>query len=338
MKVIMVTGGAGFIGSNFIKYFLEADNEAIIINYDSLTYAGNRDNVKGLDGLRRYYFTQGDICSSSQVKKIIQECGPEYVINFAAESHVDRSIANPMIFGQSNVIGTLNLLECFREYWHNGSNDGFENTKRFLQISTDEVYGSLDIMDDPVTEKANIRPNSPYSASKAAADLMARAYARTYRFPVLVTRCCNNYGPYQNQEKFIPACISKALNNEPIAIYGDGSNIREWIHVRDHCTAIARILFSGEPGEVYNIGSGEEVSNREMAAMILRQLGKPEDAVVKVVDRPGHDWRYALDSSKMRVKLGWGCQYRLEEGIRDTVRWYQENLTVGTHPTDVERL
>lgn len=325
MKVIMVTGGAGFIGSNFIKYFLEADNDAIIINYDKLTYAGNRDNVKELDGLRRYYFTEGDICSSSQVKKIIRECGPDYVVNFAAESHVDRSIADPMIFGQSNVMGTLNLLECFREFWSNKGCDSIDNTRRFLQISTDEVYGSLNMTDDPFTEESNIRPNSPYSASKAAADHMARAYARTYGFPVLITRCCNNYGPHQYQEKFIPACISKALNDEPVAIYGDGSNIREWIHVLDHSTAIASVLFSGEPGEVYNIGSGEEISNMAMAAMILRQLGKPETAAVRVTDRPGHDWRYALDSSKIKAKLGWQCKYSLEEGIRDTVKWYQEN-------------
>ncbi|UWG98289.1 dTDP-glucose 4,6-dehydratase [Dehalobacter sp. DCM] len=324
MRVILVTGGAGFIGCNFIKYFLEADNEAIIINYDKLTYAGDYTHIKDLEGHGRYYFVRGDI-ATSQVKKIIRECDPDYVVNFAAESHVDRSISDPMIFGQSNIMGTLNLLECLREFWSIEGKGTIPREKRFLQISTDEVYGSLCFADDPVTEESHIQPNSPYSASKAAADLLVRAYARTYQFPVLITRCCNNYGPYQNEEKFIPACIKRALNNEPLAIYGDGSNIREWIHVRDHCTAIAKVLFSGELGEVYNVGSGEEVSNSAMAAMILRQLGKPEDAVIKVADRPGHDWRYALNSNKVKTKLGWECQYGLEEGIRDTVQWYREN-------------
>lgn len=321
MKVLMVTGGAGFIGSNFIKYFLQTNNHDIVINYDKLTYAANIENIKELDGNPRYYFTQGDICNAEQVNKILSECDPDYVINFAAESHVDRSISDPLVFGQTNMMGTLNLLQCLKKHWDNTN----YISKRFLQVSTDEVYGSIDNVDDYSTEESNLRPNSPYSASKAGADLMARAFAKTYGFPVIVTRCCNNYGPNQNKEKFIPACIARALNDKPITIYGEGTNRREWIHVLDHCAAVAKILLNGDPGEVYNIGSGQEVSNNEMAEKILKYLGKRSDAIIKVTDRPGHDWRYALDCSKIRNKLNWKCSYDLNDGIIDTIRWYQYN-------------
>lgn len=323
MKVIMVTGGAGFIGSNFIKYFINMDNDFIVINYDNLTYAGNINNIKELEGNSRYHFVKGDICDAEQVNRVIKECEPDYVINFAAESHVDRSINDPLLFGKTNVMGTMNLLECLRNYWPKNHYD----SKMFLQVSTDEVYGSLDNDFEYFSEGTNLRPNSPYSAAKAGADLMARAYFKTYGFPVIVTRCCNNYGPYQNKEKFIPSCILKALKNEPISIYGDGTNIREWIHVTDHCAAVAQILLEGQSGEVYNIGSGEEVSNLEMAKIILRSLGKQTDALVRVADRPGHDWRYALDCKKINFKLGWSCSYRLNEGILDTIKWYKDNLT-----------
>ena len=322
MKVILVTGGAGFIGSNFLKYFLQRYKDYLVINYDKLTYAGNLLNIRELEGSPNYYFEQGDICDSIYVNEMIKKYDPDYVINFAAESHVDRSIDNPLLFGQTNVMGTMNLLECLRKKWEKVD---FVH-RRFLQISTDEVYGSIDNDRDLFSEESNLMPNSPYSASKAGADLLVRAYSRTYGLPVIITRCCNNYGYNQNKEKFIPTCIFKALNNQPIPIYGDGTNRREWIHVLDHCAAIAKALFLGKTGEVYNIGSGEEVSNIEMAKMILRHLDKDSNALINVSDRPGHDWRYALDSFKIQNELDWSCSFRLREGIADTIKWYEDNL------------
>jgi dTDP-glucose 4,6-dehydratase len=227
------------------------------------------------------------------------------------------------VFGQTNFIGTLNLLQCAYKFW---GGSGFAD-KRFLQVSTDEVYGSIENDHDLFREESNLMPNSPYSASKAGADLMVRAFSKTYGFPAVVTRSCNNYGQYQHREKFIPTCIAKALNDEPIPIYGDGTNVREWIHVLDHCSAVAKALFYGLPGEVYNIGSGEEVSNLEMARMILGFLGKPEDLVINVDDRPGHDRRYALDSSKIKTRLNWCRRYKLGEGIKETIEWYKNNMT-----------
>ncbi|AHF10645.1 MULTISPECIES: dTDP-glucose 4,6-dehydratase [Dehalobacter] len=321
MRVLMVTGGAGFIGSNFIKYILQRNQDVIVINFDKLTYAGKVENLQDLAAHPRYYFTQGDISTAKEVKRILQECDPDDVINFAAESHVDRSITDPLVFGRSNLMGTLTLLHCFKEHWEK---NGFTG-KRFIQVSTDEVYGSLDNEAEQFSEHSMIRPNSPYSASKAAADLMARSFARTYGFPVIVTRCCNNYGPNQDKEKFIPHSIIQVLQNMPLTVYGDGSHKREWIHVLDHCAALAEILSDGEPGEVYNIGSGEETSNLEMARTILNMLGKPVDALVQVADRAGHDWRYALDSTKLKTKLGWQCRYHLNEGIGDTIQWYRDN-------------
>lgn len=320
MKVIMVTGGAGFIGSNFIRYWLETFNDDIVINYDKLTYAGNLANVKELDQNPRYYFSKGDICDRREVNKILAEFKPDFVINFAAESHVDRSIDDPMLFERTNVGGTLTLLQSLKDFWQDDS-----KTKRFLQVSTDEVYGSLPTLQGTFSEDSNLKPNSPYSASKAGADMMVRAFVQTYGFPAMITRCCNNYGSFQHQEKFVPTCIIKALNNEPIPIYGDGTNVREWIHVWDHCAALATVLMQGEPGEVYNIGSGEEVSNMEMAKLILEILGRSADGVLKVADRPGHDWRYALDSGKIQNKLGWKCRYSLKDGIKETIGWYQNN-------------
>ncbi len=320
MKVIMVTGGAGFIGSNFIRYWLQTFNDYIVINYDNLTYAGNLANVQELNQDPRYYFTKGDICDAREVNKILAEFKPDYVINFAAESHVDRSIHDPLLFERTNVGGTLTLLQSLKNFWQEDI-----KTKRFLQVSTDEVYGSLPTRQGIFSEDSGLKPNSPYSASKAGADLMVRAFVQTYGFPAIITRCCNNYGPFQHPEKFVPTCITKALNKEPIPIYGDGTNVREWIHVRDHCTALANVLRQGEAGEVYNIGSGEEISNLEMAEIILGILGRPADGVLKVADRPGHDWRYALDSGKIQNKLGWQCGYSLQDGIKETIRWYQEN-------------
>jgi len=321
MKVILVTGGAGFIGSNFIKYFLETQKDFIVINYDKLTYAGNLENLKEIEDNPQYSFVKGDICDAKKIKKVLKKYNPDYIINFAAESHVDRSIDGPLVFVQSNVMGTLNLLQCVHNFW---SKDSY-NEKRFLQVSTDEVYGSIENDTDYFTENSNLLPNSPYSATKAGADLLVRAFFVTYGLPAITTRCCNNYGGYQYREKFIPTCIAKAINDEPIPIYGDGLNVREWIHVLDHCAAIVKALFSGIPGEIYNIGSGEEVSNIEMAKIILTALGKPQDAIKKVSDRLGHDKRYALDSSKAKNELSWSCNYKLNDGIAQTIFWYMEN-------------
>ncbi len=321
MKVLLVTGGAGFIGSNFIKYFMNAYKDFVVVNYDKLTYAGNLENLKEVAELPNYHFVKGDICDSIQFNKTLHEYNPDYIINFAAESHVDRSISDPLIFGQTNLIGTLNILECTHNFW---SKNNYAQ-KRLLQISTDEVYGSLENNTGFFTESSDLLPNSPYSASKAGADLLVRSFYKTYGLPVIITRCCNNYGPNQYKEKFIPTCISKALNNEPIPIYGNGSNVREWIHVSDHSEAIIKALFSGSAGEVYNIGSGEEVSNTDMARMILDILGKSQGSYIYVSDRLGHDNRYAIDSTKAKNELGFSSKYKLKEGLLETVLWYKEN-------------
>ncbi len=321
MKTVLITGGAGFIGSNFIHSFLQNHEEYRVINYDNLTYAGNLENLKAISANPRYVFIKGNICDREKVNEVLMQYSPDCIIHFAAESHVDRSIDNPLEFGETNVLGTLSLLHCAHTLW---SKKGYEG-HRFIQVSTDEVYGSLETLDELFTEQTNLQPNSPYSASKAGADLLARAFYKTYGFPVITTRCCNNYGPYQYKEKFIPTCITKALSGQPIPIYGQGTNIREWIHVSDHNSAIEKILFEGRLGEVYNIGSGEETTNLEMAAMILEILGKPQDSIIKVNDRLGHDLRYALDSSKLRSDLRWECKHSLYEGIESTVKWYLNN-------------
>lgn len=321
MKVLLVTGGAGFIGSNFIKFFMNTHKDFIVVNYDKLTYAGNLENLRDVEKLPGYHFVHGDICNREQFLKTLSEYNPDYVINFAAESHVDRSIDGPSIFGQTNFLGTLNLLECIQSFWSKTNYNG----KRFLQISTDEVYGSIDNDKDFFTENSYLLPNSPYSATKAGADLLVRSYVKTYGLPVVITRCCNNYGPYQYREKFIPTCISKALKDQPIPIYGDGTNVREWIHVSDHCTAIVKALFFGIPGEIYNIGSGEEVSNINMAQRILNILGKSQDSIIKVSDRPGHDKRYAVSSLKSQKELDWSCSNNLDAGMLETVLWYKDN-------------
>lgn len=320
MRVLLVTGGAGFIGSFFLRYFLETNKDFIVVNYDKLTYAGNLNNLKEIEMLPAYRFVNGDICDREKFKRTLKEYNPDYIVNFAAESHVDRSISGPSVFGQTNFMGTLNLLQCVNDFWGSSCTD-----KRFLQVSTDEVYGSIENDSDSFIEDSNLMPNSPYSASKAGADMMARAFSKTYGLPVITTRCCNNYGPYQNREKYIPTCIIKALNDELIPVYGDGTNIREWIHVSDHCCAVIKALFYGTPGAIYNIGSGEEVSNIDMARIVLSKLGKPADAIIKVNDRLGHDRRYALNSNKIKNQLGWACSYKLEEGIKETIEWYKNN-------------
>ncbi|ATW26961.1 dTDP-glucose 4,6-dehydratase [Candidatus Formimonas warabiya] len=322
MKILLVTGGAGFIGSNFIRYFLKTCKDVIVVNYDKLTYAGNLNNLSIIDEDPRYYFVKGDICDQELVQQVLNEYDPDYIINFAAESHVDRSIDGPTVFAETNVLGTLNLLECARNYWMKDSQAG---SRRFVQISTDEVYGSIENDWDCFTENSLYLPNSPYSASKAGADLLARAFYKTFGFPAIVTRCCNNYGSHQHKEKFIPTCIIQGLKNKPIPLYGDGTNVREWIHVMDHCAAITHALFYGAPGEIYNIGSGEELSNLSLARLILENLGKGPELIRKVNDRPGHDKRYALDSSKAHHDLKWSCTYQFKQGIAETVQWYRNN-------------
>lgn len=312
---MLVTGGMGFIGSNFIRHMLtrEDKDEWFIINLDALTYAGNPENLKPFAHHPRYRFVHGDILDAPLVKRLMAE-GVEAVVHFAAESHVDRSIADPQLFLKTNVLGTHTLL-------HEALQSG---VRRFLHISTDEVYGSLGAKGS-FTERTAARPNSPYSASKAASDFIARAYAKTYGLPVIISRCSNNYGPYQHPEKLIPKAILHALAGKPIPLYGDGSNIRDWLHVQDHCAAISLILDKGVPGEVYNVGGNNECTNREIAVMILRELGLPETGIAYVADRPGHDRRYAINARKLRKDTGWKPAITLEEGLRRTIAWYRDN-------------
>ena len=321
MRIILVTGGAGFIGSNFIRYFLTRNKNFILINMDKLTYAGNLKSLKEINDSPRHHFIHGDICNYELVNYVMRKYRPEIIINFAAESHVDRSISNPSIFAETNIMGTLTLMESARHIW---SKQGYRGCK-FLQVSTDEVYGSIENNIDYFSEESCIQPNSPYSASKAGADLMVRAFSRSFGIPAIISRCCNNYGPYQNREKFIPKSITCALRNEPVPIYGDGKNIREWIHVLDHCSALTRIIFYGKPGEVYNIGTGDELDNMELAQKILAVLGKPQDMIRYVIDRPGHDFRYALSSRKIKNGLGWSPKISFEEGLHQTIKWYKDN-------------
>jgi dTDP-glucose 4,6-dehydratase len=310
---ILVTGGAGFIGSNFIRYLLNHHPAYTIINIDKLTYAGNLDNLKDVEGNHRYFFVRGDIADSECVTKIIDD-GVDAIVNFAAESHVDRSIEDASIFLKTNVLGTQVLLEAGRR----------KGIKRFIQVSTDEVYGSLG-PEGSFTEDSPLKPNSPYAASKTAADLLVRAYHKTFGFPGIITRCSNNYGPYQFPEKLIPLFITNALAQEPLPLYGDGLNIRDWIQVEDHCRAIDLILHQGEIGEIYNIGGGAEKTNLELTRIILKKLNQPETLIRYVKDRPGHDRRYAIDPGKLKRELGWKPLYTFERGIEETIRWYGEN-------------
>ena len=313
MKVL-VTGGCGFIGSNFIHYFLKKYPEYSLINVDKLTYAGNLKNLSGLPDSPRYTFIRGDIADSLRMEDVVRQ-GVDAVINFAAESHVDRSIEAPGDFMKTNVFGTFVLLEAIRK----GSS---KRSIRFLQVSTDEVYGSLGER-GAFTEETPLAPNSPYSASKASADLMVRAYHRTFGLPTLITRCSNNYGPYQFPEKLIPLIISNAVEGKELPVYGDGLQVRDWIHVEDHCRGLDVVLHRGRPGEVYNIGGQSEKSNLSVIKTILDHLGKPHSLIRFVKDRPGHDRRYAIDFSKIEKTLGWGPSVSFEEGIRQTIAWYQ---------------
>jgi dTDP-glucose 4,6-dehydratase len=314
---ILVTGGAGFIGSNFIHYMMEKHPDYRIICLDKLTYAGNLRNLESVLNIENFRFIKGDICDRELVYKVFEEEKPDVVVNFAAESHVDRSIEDPEIFLKTNVIGTQVLMDACRKY----------GIKRFHQVSTDEVYGDLplDRPDLKFTEKSPLKPSSPYSASKASADLLVMAYHRTYGLPVTISRCSNNYGPYQFPEKLIPLMIINAIHDRPLPVYGDGKNVRDWIHVKDHCEAIDLIIHEGKEGEIYNIGGENERSNIEVVKMILKELSKPESLIKFVKDRPGHDRRYALDITKMKEEFDWSPKISFEEGLRSTIKWYLEN-------------
>jgi dTDP-glucose 4,6-dehydratase len=313
---ILITGGAGFIGSNFIHFALEKRTEDRIVNLDKLTYAGNLANLDRVKDHPRYSFVKADICDREAVERIAKEFRIEAIINFAAESHVDRSILGSAEFIRTNVSGTQVLLDAAKKF----------AMKRFLQVSTDEVYGSLG--DEGLfTEQTPLHPNSPYSASKAAADLLALAYHHTFSLPVVITRCSNNYGPYQFPEKLIPLMIANALSDKPLPVYGDGRNVRDWLHVMDHCSAIDTAFHKGQVGEVYNIGGNNEWKNIDIVKLVLKLLKKPESLITFVLDRLGHDRRYAIDSSRIQRELGWKPSYTFERGIQETVEWYVANRT-----------
>lgn len=348
--MILVTGGAGFIGSNFVLDWLEKLDEPVI-NLDKLTYAGNLDNLKTVADNKKHIFVKGDIGDFELVSKLLAEHKPRAVLNFAAESHVDRSIHGPEDFIQTNVVGTFHLLEAVRAYW-SGLEDDEKAAFKFLHVSTDEVYGTLEKNDPPFNERNRYEPNSPYSASKAASDHLVRAYHHTYGLPVLTTNCSNNYGPYHFPEKLIPLVIHNALNGKPLPIYGDGQQIRDWLFVKDHCTAIRRVLSAGRLGETYNVGGWNEKSNLEVVHTIcdiLDELKPRADGqsyktqITFVKDRPGHDRRYAIDATKLEKELGWKPAETFETGIRKTVQWYLdnqawvENITSGQYMKWVEK-
>lgn len=311
--MILVTGGAGFIGSNFIRYFLKRYADSSVLNLDKLTYAGNLANVSEFEGDPRYQFVRGDIAEPEVLASVFTQRF-DAIIHFAAETHVDRSIADAKDFVRTNVQGTYTLLEAARRHC----------IPRFVHVSTDEVYGSLGPQ-EIADERALLQPNSPYSASKAASDLLVRSYCRTYGLPAIITRCSNNYGPFQFPEKLVPLMITNALEGKRLPVYGDGLNERDWIFVEDHCAALDRVLHSGQPGEIYNIGSGRPISNLVMVRTLLQILGETEDLIEFVTDRPGHDRRYALSTSKISSELGWTAVVALEEGLARTVEWYRGN-------------
>lgn len=315
---LLITGGCGFIGSNFIRHVLKHYGETMVSNVDTLTYAGNKASLEDIPGKfgERYEFLHADIANGGQMDDLMRKHSFYAVINFAAESHVDRSIDSPLNFIHTNVVGTSVLLDCARRH----------GVKRFVQISTDEVYGSLG-PEGKFTEHSPIEPSSPYSASKASADLIALACHKTYGQEVVITRCSNNYGPYQFPEKLIPLMLLNALHDKPLPVYGDGLNVRDWIHVEDHCAAVVDALFRGKPGEIYNIGSDGEMRNIDVVTLILEHLNKPKELIRYVTDRPGHDRRYAIDSSKARAELGWKPLHTAAQGIGETIDWYLANET-----------
>jgi dTDP-glucose 4,6-dehydratase len=312
--LLLVAGGAGFIGSNFIRYILASHDDWRVVNVDKLTYAGNLANLEDVGYDERYRFFREDICNSKEIESIVAEGEPDAIVNFAAETHVDRSIEDPSLFLRTNVLGAQVLLDAARKH----------GVARFVQISSDEVYGSLGAT-GKFSEDSPLRPNSPYAASKTAADLLVRAYFKTYGLPAIVTRCSNNYGPYQFPEKIIPFFVTLLTQDKQVPVYGDGMNVRDWIHVDDHSRAVEAVLLRGRPGEVYNVGGGNERTNIEITKLLLAAMGKPESFLKFVPDRPGHDRRYSIDDTKIRTELGVSPRVPFEEGIRETVRWYLEN-------------
>ncbi len=313
-KIVLVTGGAGFIGSNFITYLINKYPDYKIINFDKLTYAGNLNNLIFVEENLNYVFVKGDVADKKDVKNVFEQFNPDHVVHFAAESHVDRSIINPDIFLQTNILGTQILLNYSREH----------KVKKFILISTDEVYGSIE-KDKSVTEEAHLAPNNPYAASKAAADLLIRVAHQTYGQRVNIVRSCNNYGPYQFPEKFIPVMIYNALNNKELPVYGDGKNIRDWIHVEDHCRAIDLVLHKGKLGGIYNVGANNEWENLNLVEYILDKMNCSRSLISFVLDRKGHDLRYSIDSSKIKNELGWKPTIEFEDGLAQTIMWYKSH-------------
>ncbi len=312
MKAILVTGGAGFIGSNFIHHLLRSYEDLTVVNYDLLTYAGNLENLADVADDPRYRFVRGDICDADAALAALKKFSIDTIVHFAAESHVDRSILGATVFVRTNVLGTQVLLEAARAV----------GVERFVHVSTDEVYGSLG-SSGKFTESTPLHPNSPYSASKAGSDMLALAYHHTFGLPVVLTRCSNNYGPYQFPEKLIPLMIINAMNDRPLPVYGDGLNVRDWLHVDDHCTAIDTVMRNGSLGEVYNIGGSNEWKNIDIVRLILRHLNKPDSLITYVKDRPGHDRRYAMDATKISRELGWSPARTFERGLEEKIEWYQ---------------
>lgn len=341
MKSYLVTGGAGFIGSNFIIYMLKRHPNIHIVNVDLLTYAGNLENLQKVENDSRYSFIHTDICNTEEMRNVFNSFEIDYVINFAAESHVDRSILDPSVFAKTNVQGTINLLDIAKRYWQIGD-DIYRENVRFVQISTDEVYGSLG-PHCSFLETSPLDPHSPYSASKASADMFVKAYFDTYKLPVNITRCTNNYGPYQHPEKLIPLMINNCIRHKPLPIYGDGMQVRDWLHVKDHCEAIERVLKLGKAGEVYNIGGCNEHTNKEIVQLILNYIhdnvdDSVDETLIKYVeDRKGHDRRYAIDPSKAQRELAWSPTTSFVDGIQKTIQWYLEhqrwlsNVTSGSY-------
>ena len=332
MKTYLITGCAGFIGSNFVHYMLKKYPEILLVNLDKLTYAGNLENLKDVEGDPRHVFVQGDICDKELVESLFAKYDFDYVINFAAESHVDRSIKNPEIFVQSNVMGTVNLLQRAKEAWYDADAKTWKEGKKYLQVSTDEVYGALGA-EGFFMETTPLCPHSPYSSSKASADMFVMAFHDTYGMPINITRCSNNYGPYQFPEKLIPLFINNIRNDRPLPVYGKGQNVRDWLYVEDHARAIDLIFHEGKIAETYNIGGFNEWKNIDLIKVVIktvdRLLGRTEgedlDLITYVTDRPGHDMRYAIDSSKLQRELGWEPSLQFEEGIEKTVLWYLDN-------------
>lgn len=350
-KTYLVTGGAGFIGSNYVLHLLESQQNVRVVNADKLTYAGNLENLRSVENDERHIFSQTDICDVAAVRKLFETYDFDYVVNFAAESHVDRSIATPAVFADTNVMGTVTLLNAAREAW--AQPGGGFGQHRYLQVSTDEVYGTLSL-DEPDTffyETTPLSPHSPYSASKAAADLFVSAYGDTYGLPINITRCSNNYGPFQFPEKLIPLMIRNALVHESLPVYGDGKNVRDWLYVKDHCKAIDLVLEKGQVGEVYNVGGHNERDNnyivRKIVAEVSQAVGDPaidESLIAYVEDRAGHDRRYGIAPDKIAAELGWQPETSFEEGIAKTIRWYLDNqewvdhVTSGDYQTYYERM